>query len=302
MSYGFYNRSFPVKSSDTNKELYDYSITDFEKSMDCLFLISNTVQQFVVSLAQPVNILVGKNDTKLILALNYSKAIFRYTLLACIKNTPNTKEQVEKALLNELGMKTEGFIELPIVSFNYIFKNLVKIWDDNKDLDSRKKSLWNYYLDKKSSTYKDFKICVDAVSKSTKNFEKADKDKTMLIDPMFKSRNIETKPNMCFCILPFTSDRIELFDEVIKPELKKDCNINAIKSGDMFNANSDMIEDIWIKINEAAFIVADISDKNPNVFLRIGNMPHIRKKIILICDEESRDKDYKGKLPFDINN
>lgn len=301
MSYGFYNRSFPVKSSDTNKELYDYSITDFEKSMDCLFLISNTVQQFVVSLAQPVNILVGKNDTKLILALNYSKAIFRYTLLACIKNTPNTKEQVEKALLNELGMKTEGFIELPIVSFNYIFKNLVKIWDDNKDLDSRKKSLWNYYLDKKSSTYKDFKICVDAVSKSTKNFEKADKDKTMLIDPMFKSRNIETKPNMCFCILPFTSDRIELFDEVIKPELKKDCNINAIKSGDMFNANSDMIEDIWIKINEAAFIVADISDKNPNVFYELGICHTLGKKIILICDEESLNKDYKGKLPFDIN-
>lgn len=54
--------------------------------------------------------------------------------------------------------------------------------------------------------------------------------------------------------------------------------LEGSKACDIFNANSDMIEDIWIKINEAAFIVADISDKNPNVFLRIGNMPHIRKK------------------------
>ena len=305
MSDKFYSNSFINTESDSRNELfesiYKYKLKDFKKALDCLFLISDFKVGHNSSFRQPVNMVIGKNDTELLLAMNYNKAIYGSTLLKFAAENPTTKEIIESSFVYELGMKTEGFIELPITSFNNVIKNLVKIFNENKDLVSREKPLLKYYQDKSNNTYKDLKKCVDAVSKSTKNFEKADKDKTMLIDPMFKSRNIETKPNMCFCILPFSNDRIELFDEVIKPELKKDCDINAIKSGDMFNANSDMIEDIWIKINEAAFIVADISDKNPNVFYELGICHTLGKKIILICDEESLNKDYKGKLPFDIN-
>lgn len=305
MSDEFYSNSFINTESESRNELFDkfykYKLEDFKKALDCLFLISDFGPNHLISFRQPINMVIGKNDIELLLGLNFNKAIYGSSLIKFVRNTSTTKEMVEKSMSINLGMKAEGFIELPITSFNNVIKNLVKIFNENKDLISREKPLLKYYQDKSNNTYKDLKKCVDAVSKSTKNFEKADKDKTMLIDPMFKSRNIETKPNMCFCILPFTSDRIELFDEVIKPELKKDCNINAIKSGDMFNANSDMIEDIWIKINEAAFIVADISDKNPNVFYELGICHTLGKKIILICDEESLKKDYKGKLPFDIN-
>ena len=305
MSDDFYSNSFINTESDSRNELFDsiykYKLKDFEKALDCLFLISDFKVGHNISFRQPANMVIGKNDIELLLGLNFNKAIYGSSLIKFINNPPITKELVEKTMLIHLGMEAEGFIELPITSFNNVFKNLVRIFDENENYIDREIPLFEYYQDESNKTYKDLKKCIKAVSKATIKLEKNDKSKSMLVEPMFKARNIKSKPNMCFCILPFNNDRIEIFDEVIKPYLRKDCNINAIKSGDMFNANSDMIEDIWIKINEAAFIVADISDKNPNVFYELGICHTLGKKIILICDEESRDKDYKGKLPFDIN-
>lgn len=301
----FYSSSFIKTEIGSRDELFDsiykYNFKDFKKALDCLFLISDFKAGRNFSFRQPVNIVIGKNDIELLLGLNFNKAVYGSSLVKFVNNAPITKEIVKKTMLINLGMEVEGFIELPITSFNNVFKNLVRIFDENENYIGRKNPLLEYYQDESNKTYKDLKKCIKAVSKATIKSEKIDKSKSMLVEPMFKDRNIKSKPNMCFCILPFNKERIEIFDEVIKPDLRKDCNINAIKSGDMFNANSDMIEDIWIKINEAAFIVADISDKNPNVFYELGICHTLGKKIILICDEESRDKDYKGKLPFDIN-
>lgn len=302
MSDNFYNASFPAESHGKNRAAYDYSYEDFEKVLDCLFLTAEISIQFAVSLRQPVNLLIGRNDTELILALNYNKAIFRSTILRFAEKEPATKESLEYTSSHTLGMMVESFVEIPIVSLNNVFKNLLKIFNENEDLTVRAKVLYNYYLGKSESNYKDLKKCVDAVVESTKNMVKAAGSGAMLVEPVFKTRDIKVKPDECFYILPFNHNRLEIFDGVVKPNLKKDCNIKVIKSGDKFNADSDMNEDIWIKINEAAFIIADISDKNPNVFYELGICHTLGKKIILICDIESHEKDYENKLPFDIYN
>lgn len=299
MSDNFFSNSFPKAVSDSNIKLYNYNLEDFEKALDCLFLISDFGQKASVSLMQPVNILIGKSDTELLIALNYSKAIYGYTRINTIKKSPITKEQIERAQLRELGMKTECFIELPNASFDKVIKKLVEIWNKNENFNSRFIDLIKLYQDK--SNNKDIKKCVDAVIKATENLQKADEKRSMLVKPLFKARSIEMKLDECFCILSFEEKRLKIFTKVIKPYLRDQFNIKAIKSGDNYNSNSDMIEDIWEKINEAAFIIADLSDNKPNVFYELGICHTLGKKVIQICDKESRDKDYNGKLPFDIN-
>lgn len=49
-------------------------------------------------------------------------------------------------------------------------------------------------------------------------------------------------------------------------------------------------------------IIADMSDGNPNVFYELGICHTLGKPVILLCDEESKEQDYDGKLPFDLSN
>ena len=70
MSDDFYSNSFINTVSESRNELFDkfykYKLEDFEKALDCLFLISDFGQNHLISLRQPVNIIIGKNDTELL--------------------------------------------------------------------------------------------------------------------------------------------------------------------------------------------------------------------------------------------
>lgn len=299
----YYSYSFPISGGQLDK-IYKYNKFDFQKALDCLFLIID-LKKRKKNFMQPMNILVGKTDDEIVLALNYSKAIFENTILASIKESALTNNNAEKITQNvfwdELGMKTEGLIKLPIGSFDNIFSKLVSIWDAFKTFQERKRVLIRLYIDKSSNYNKDLEKCVDSVAKVLNDKNTKYEGKKMWVEPVFKTTDIKIKPDMCFGILPFNEKRKNLFDDVIVPDLEKDLDISVLKSGDMTTSNSDMIEEIWKSINEAAFILADISDNNPNVFYEVGICHTLGKKMITICDEDSLEKDYKKHLPFDLS-
>lgn len=300
----YYSNSFGTNFGTKNNMIYKYSIFDFQKALDCLFFILDTINQ-KKNFMQPMNILVGKTDDELVLVLNYSKAIFGNTVLNTIFEEELTNNNVENfiknSFLDELGMKTEGLIKLPINSFDNIIDELVSIWDSVKTLEDGRSALIDLYFNVLGNYYNDLKKCTDAVANALNDKNTKYGDKEMWVEPVFKTTDIKIKPNMCFGILPFNENRIKIFDNVIKPALKNDLGISVFKSGDMAISNSDMIEEIWKSINEAAFILADISDNNPNVFYEVGICHTLGKKMIPICDEDSLEKDYKNHLPFDLN-
>ena len=76
-----------------------------------------------------------------------------------------------------------------------------------------------------------------------------------------------------------------------------------MKSEDIFipNRSNDMVENIWEDICSSCFVIADLSDKNPNVFYELGICDAIGKTVISICSKESYEDDYKKRLPFDVS-
>lgn len=299
----YYSNSFGTNFGTKDNKIYEYSISDFQKALDCLFFILDTINQ-KKDFMQPMNILVGKTDDELVLALNYSKAIYGNTVLMALfeeQLTNNVEKLIQNSFSDELGMKTEGLIKLPIDSFDNIIGVLVSKWDSVKTLEQERSVLVKLYYDKFGNYYKDLKKCVDSVAKVLNDKNTKYGDKEMWVEPVFKTTDIKIKPDMCFGILPFNEKRKKIFDDVIAPDLEKDLDISVLKSGDMTTSNSDMIEEIWKSINEAAFILADISDNNPNVFYEVGICHTLGKKMITICDENSLEKDYKKHLPFDLS-
>lgn len=141
-----------------------------------------------------------------------------------------------------------------------------------------------------------YKNAIDATLRMVKENNK------MQFNPIFKARDLTIDDKMVFGILQFDNDRLEFFDSFIKPIIEDEFNLNVIKSGDIFDANSPSImENIWVYINTSKFIICDLSGKNPNVFYELGIANTIGKPVITICDTKSYEEDYGGKLPFDIS-
>ena len=94
-----------------------------------------------------------------------------------------------------------------------------------------------------------------------------------------------------FVLMPFEREPETIYENVLEPVItslkykvsKSDKNL---KSG-------VVIEQIWESIKKASLIVADVSGRNPNVFLELGYAMALEKKIIII----TRSKD---DIPFDI--
>jgi len=113
----------------------------------------------------------------------------------------------------------------------------------------------------------------------------------MYIHPagFFEDRPYQVDPNSCFVLMPFMepwSTRIfRLIREVVEP-LGYTCH----RADDYYGRV--VLEDVWLRINEAAFIIADMTSLNPNVFYELGIAHTLGKDIIPILQTHSQ-------LPFD---
>ena len=65
-----------------------------------------------------------------------------------------------------------------------------------------------------------------------------------------------------------------------------------IQGDDFFAANS-VISDVWDAINHARVLIADCTNRNPNVFYELGIAHTLGKPVILIAQS-------KDDIPFDV--
>ena len=94
-----------------------------------------------------------------------------------------------------------------------------------------------------------------------------------------------------FVIMPFGSD----FNYVYKLGIKataKECDVDAKRLDDDF-FDTNMVEEIYKKINDADFIIADMTGRNPNVFYEVG-YADAKNKLILLLTQNVND------IPFDF--
>jgi hypothetical protein len=109
--------------------------------------------------------------------------------------------------------------------------------------------------------------------------------------PIWRSRNFELDGSLCFCLLPFQDQFMRVYEEGVLPAAEA-AGLRGVHAGQIFD-NREIMEDIWESICRARVVVADVSDRNPNVFYELG-ICHTLGKEVIVVTQRSED------VPFDI--
>ena len=107
-------------------------------------------------------------------------------------------------------------------------------------------------------------------------------------------KNFKVKTNLAkaFVIMPFKSPFNEFYEKIIK-KVCNDLNIE-VKRGDEIISTNVVMQDIIQDINYSNFIIAEVSESNPNVYYELGYAHALNKPVILLAKKYT-------KIPFDIS-
>ena len=94
----------------------------------------------------------------------------------------------------------------------------------------------------------------------------------------------------CFVIMPFSGEFNSYYSEILKPAIEK-CKLRSVRADEIYGIKP-IIEDIAECIINAEIIIADVTDKNPNVNYELG-MAHALGKNVIIISQRVDD------IPFD---
>lgn len=111
----------------------------------------------------------------------------------------------------------------------------------------------------------------------------------------FHTRPIPPQDNLVFVLMPFTEQWSDtIWKEIIKNKIESIPNISLMcrRADDLFG--QDVMKDIYESILAARIIVADITERNANVFYELGMAHAFGKDVILLSQSEVH-------IPFDLN-
>lgn len=296
----YYSKSFPAKSYSS--KIMGHEKSTFEKVLDMLFMMVEMTSGIKV-LKKPLNLAIREIKTKVYVGVSTDKAsIMQNAIISGSKVFDDSHDQeniIRKTADFELGFDVQSILKLNRQEFIDSYCWLLRTFDESDSLKERSEKIIEDNKSKKipEQVNETVKSIVNGLNQQGSNIG----GNGMWIHPIFKARELVIDSSMCFCILPFNKKRLELFDEVIKPNLENNYNLTVIRSGKVYGPNLDIRENIWTYINKASFVIADLSDYNANVYYELGICHTLGKKVITLCDEESFNNDYDKNLPFDIS-
>jgi hypothetical protein len=95
----------------------------------------------------------------------------------------------------------------------------------------------------------------------------------------------------CFVISPFGGWHDEYFTAIFCPAIKA-AGLEPARADDLFRS-SNIVHDIWHLVVTSRVLLADLTDKNPNVFYELG-LAHAARKPVLLLTQSMDD------VPFDL--
>jgi len=106
--------------------------------------------------------------------------------------------------------------------------------------------------------------------------------------------NYKVKTNLAkaFIIMPFKSPFNEFYEKIIK-KVCNELDIEVVR-GDEIISTSVVMEDILYQINISNFIIAEVTEPNPNVYYELGYARALNKQVILLAKKDTE-------IPFDIS-
>lgn len=302
MDEQYYSRAFPVRVGPLQGYLFDptngqkYELDDFSKFMDTIFLCIESDLGLKRKLIQPINEVINFTDDKIIVGLNFSKAMpelcgMTEVFTSGIFNDPDSG--LIALSRNYDGLLIECILHIDKSFFEIYFRKIVNIFEENQSLVARTKVIQKLLIDDQK-LYKNIEHLRKEINISNIGAD------FMNVNPIFQARNLTINPDESFYIMHFSENRENIYN-ILSKAIGEKYGIQLIKSGDKtFNFNKTIMESIWTHINMSPFVIADISDRNPNVFYELGICHTIGKTVIPLCDRESMENDYNNSFPFDI--
>lgn len=101
-----------------------------------------------------------------------------------------------------------------------------------------------------------------------------------------------TSTDSCFVMMPFASPIGEYYHHVYEPAIRKAGLTPVRADADIFGTGK-IIDQIWYGINAAKVLVAELTQRNPNVLYELGLAHALEKPVVLVS---ANDKD----VPFDL--
>ncbi len=111
------------------------------------------------------------------------------------------------------------------------------------------------------------------------------------------NQNIFTKisepddENLCFVLMPFRPEMDEIYEDIIQPTIKE-LGMECKRADEIYHVGS-IIDQIWYYIQVAGIIIADLTNRNPNVFYELG-LAHASDKKVILLTQSIED------VPFDL--
>ncbi|MEQ8675846.1 MAG: DUF4062 domain-containing protein [Aggregatilineales bacterium] len=117
-------------------------------------------------------------------------------------------------------------------------------------------------------------------------------DGTMTVQSVFgvPLKNDQFKSDV-FMIMPFREKFMAVYGDHIKPTMERG-GLKIIRGDDFFSENA-IVDEIWAAIYHSKIVVAECTDRNPNVYYELGIAHAIGKPSILIV-QDIED------IPFDL--
>jgi hypothetical protein len=95
----------------------------------------------------------------------------------------------------------------------------------------------------------------------------------------------------CFVISPFKEPFDTYFSEIFKPAVEE-CGLYAIR-GDSLYRPTTIVDELWQGIQRAKLLIAELTERNANVFYELGLAHAVSKPVILISNSMED-------VPFDL--
>jgi len=102
---------------------------------------------------------------------------------------------------------------------------------------------------------------------------------------------LTSSSNLCFVMMPFSSETDVLYRNLIKPAVERH-GLAALRADEMATPGS-ITEQIRVAIQQSRLCVADVSGKNPNVLYEVGIAHTLGKPTVLLTQDISD-------VPFDL--
>lgn len=109
--------------------------------------------------------------------------------------------------------------------------------------------------------------------------------------PSFDQSIVKVDSKLCFIIMPFTEKLNPIYDSIIKPVIQ-DLKLKSLRADEIFSSKPIM-DGVWENIKKAKFLIADLTERNANVFYELG-LAHALNKDVILLTQDIDD------VPFDL--